>query len=78
MRSASIGIRAVSRLFLRKGDRRRAGFSLIEALVALALVAAFVAALGPWLFHARRVATGGDGRIAAQILLRALLDAPVD
>jgi type II secretory pathway pseudopilin PulG len=65
-------------LFPRKGHRKRAGFTLLEALVALALVVAFVAALGPYLFHARRIMAGADSRIAAQVLLRALLEAPLD
>lgn len=56
----------------------RAGFTLIEVLVALALVLAFAAALGPLLFQARRVLNHGDGRIAAYVLLRALLDARAD
>ena len=72
MRFASIGTRAASRLF-RKGARKSAGFTLLEALVALALVLAFAAALGPYLFHARRIMAGADGRIAAQVLLRSLL-----
>jgi prepilin-type N-terminal cleavage/methylation domain-containing protein len=78
MRSASIGIRAASRL--RRVDRRskRAGFSLIEALVALALVLAFAAALGPYLFQARRIIVQSDSRVAAHVLLRSLLDAPFD
>ncbi|QPF87804.1 prepilin-type N-terminal cleavage/methylation domain-containing protein [Bradyrhizobium genosp. L] len=56
----------------------RAGFTLIEALVALALLLAFVSVLGPHLFYARRIADNIDGRVAAQTLLRTLLDAPVD
>ena len=78
MRFASIGTRAALRLFRRKCDRTRAGFTLIEALVALALVAIFVAALGPYLFHARRIMVGADSRIAAQVLLRTLLATPFD
>jgi hypothetical protein len=77
MRSVSIGIRAASQLF-RKGARTSAGFTLLEALVALALVLAFAATLGPYLFHARRIMAGADGRIAAQVLLRSLLEAPFD
>jgi type II secretory pathway pseudopilin PulG len=77
MRSVSIGIRAASRLS-RKGARKSAGFTLLEALVALALVLAFAATLGPYLFHARRIMAGVDGRIAAQVLLRSLLQAPFD
>jgi type II secretory pathway pseudopilin PulG len=78
MRFASIGIRGASPLFPRNGDRQRAGFTLLEALVALALVLAFAATLGPYLFHARRIMAGADGRIAAQVLLRTLLEAPFD
>jgi prepilin-type N-terminal cleavage/methylation domain-containing protein len=54
------------------------GFTLIEALVALAVILAFAAVLGPYMFHARRIASGIDGRIAAQILLRSLLDSAFD
>ncbi|WP_429031724.1 prepilin-type N-terminal cleavage/methylation domain-containing protein [Bradyrhizobium sp. I1.14.4] len=56
----------------------RAGFTLIEALVALALLLAFVSVLGPHLFYARRIADRIDGRVAAQVLLRSILDSPVD
>ena len=77
MRCASIGTRAVSRLF-RNCARTSAGFTLLEALVALALILAFAATLGPYLFHARRVMAGADRRIAAQVLLRSLLEAPVN
>jgi type II secretory pathway pseudopilin PulG len=77
MRCASIGTRAVSRLF-RNCARKSAGFTLLEALVALALILAFAAALGPYLFHARRIMAGVDRRIAAQVLLRSLLEAPLN
>jgi Prokaryotic N-terminal methylation motif len=77
MRCASTGIRAVSRLF-RRGARNSAGFTLLEALVALALVLAFAATLVPYLYQARRIMVGIDGRIAAQVLLRSLLEAPFD
>jgi prepilin-type N-terminal cleavage/methylation domain-containing protein len=56
----------------------RAGFTLIEALVAMTLLLTFVSALGPSLFQARRIADGIDGRIAAQALLRTILDQPFD
>jgi type II secretory pathway pseudopilin PulG len=78
MRSASIGIPAVSRSSRADGLDRRAGFTLLEALVALTLVLAFAAALGPYLFHARRIMVDAEGRVAAQVLLRTLLDAPFD
>ena len=77
MRSASTGTRAALRL-LRKRGRRRAGFTLLEALVALALLVAFAATLGPYLFHARRIMAGVGDRIAAQVLLRSLMDTPFD
>jgi len=78
MRSASTGIPAASRSSRADGRERRAGFTLIEALVALALVLAFAAALGPYLFQARRIMTDAENRVAAQVLLRTLLDAPFD
>src|SRR5262249_13308381 len=55
-----------------------AGFTLLEALVARALVLAFAAALGPHLSLARRIMAHTEGRVAAQVLLRSLLDAPFD
>lgn len=58
--------------------RRRAGFTLIEALVALALLTAFAAALGPQLFHARGALAKGKGRVVAEQLLRSLIAAPSD
>lgn len=57
---------------------RRAGFTLIEALVALAVLSAFAAALGPALFSARGALAKGKGRVAAQQLLRSLVEAPFD
>src|SRR5262245_50910897 len=77
MRFASIGIPAAFRS--RRADarsRRSRGFTLIEALVALALILAF--ASGPYLFQARRIAIGADSRVAAHVLLRTLLDTPFD
>jgi len=50
----------------------------LEALVALALVTTFVGTLGPYLFHARRIMDNAEHRVAAQILLRTLVDAPFD
>jgi prepilin-type N-terminal cleavage/methylation domain-containing protein len=77
MRSASIGTRAASPS-RRDGDGTRAGFTLLEALVALALVLAFAAALGPHLFQARRIMVHSEGRVVAQVLLRTLLEAPFE
>ena len=78
MKFASIGTRAA--LPSRPGDpgKNCAGFTLFEALVALALVLAFVEVLGPYLFHARRIMVNSEGRVAAQVLLRSLVDAPFD
>jgi general secretion pathway protein I len=84
MRSGSIGIRAasLSRRFERAGGKRdwrkEAGFTLVEALVALTLVLAFAAALGPHLFQARHILSQGDGRVRAHLLLRSLLQTPFD
>jgi prepilin-type N-terminal cleavage/methylation domain-containing protein len=78
MRYASIGIPAVSASKRIKETDSRAGFTLIEALVALSLVLAFASVLGPYLFQARRIMIGSDRRVAAQVLLRSLVDAPVD
>jgi len=77
MSFVSFGI-PVARSSARRRDRRRSGFTLLEALVALTLVLAFAAVLGPFLFHARRITANADGRVAAQILLRALLEDPLD
>jgi general secretion pathway protein I len=59
-------------------ERTAAGFSLIEALVALALILAFAAVIGPLMFQARAVVANADRRIAAHVLLRSLLEAPFD
>ena len=77
MKSASIGTPAASRS-RRDNGKGQAGFTLLEALVALALVLAFAAALGPHLSQARRIMDHAEGRVAAQVLLRSLLDAPFD
>jgi prepilin-type N-terminal cleavage/methylation domain-containing protein len=77
MRSVSFGIRMAKSAPHRR-ERRRSGFTLLEALVALTIVLSFAAVLGPFLFHARRITINADGRVAAQILLRALLEDPLD
>jgi general secretion pathway protein I len=59
-------------------DGAAAGFTLIEALVALALILAFAAAVGPLMFQSRSIMTNSERRVAAQVLLRSLLDAPFD
>jgi Tfp pilus assembly protein PilV len=60
-----------------QGDKR-SGFTLLEALVALTLLLMFVSVLVPYLFHARRIMDHAENRIAAQILLRTLVNAPFD
>ena len=77
MKFASIGTPAASQS-RRDGRKGQAGFTLLEALVALALVLAFAAVLGPHLSQARRIMDYAEGRVAAQVLLRSLLDAPFD
>jgi prepilin-type N-terminal cleavage/methylation domain-containing protein len=62
----------------RDDGQGQAGFTLLEALVALAVVLAFAAALGPHLSQARRIMDHAEGRVAAQVMLRSLLDAPFD
>ena len=76
MKFASIGTPEASRS--RRDGSGQAGFSLLEALVALAVVLAFAVVLGPHLSQARRIMADADGRVAAQVLLRSLLDAPFD
>jgi hypothetical protein len=79
MRFGSIGIPAASRSSRAEASRQRSGgFTLIEALVALALVLAFAAALTPHLFQARRIVADAETRVAAHVLLRTLLNTPFD
>jgi prepilin-type N-terminal cleavage/methylation domain-containing protein len=59
-----------------RNDPRRGGFTLLEALVALALILAFASVLNPYLFQARQIMANAEHRVAAQVLLRTLLDAP--
>jgi prepilin-type N-terminal cleavage/methylation domain-containing protein len=56
----------------------RSGFTLIEALVALTLLLAFASVVVPMMYQARRILDNPRGRIAAQVLLRALLDEQPD
>jgi len=76
MKFESIGTREASQL--RRNGSRQSGFTLLEALVALAVILAFAVVLGPHLSQARRIMADADGRVAAQVLLRSLLDAPFD
>jgi len=78
MKSASIGTPAASQSKRVDPDASRGGFTLLEALVALALILGFAAVLGPYLFQARRIIANSGGRVAAQVLLRTLVDAPFD
>jgi prepilin-type N-terminal cleavage/methylation domain-containing protein len=57
---------------------RRAGFTLIEALAALTLLAAFAGALAPHLSASRRILSASAGRVAASTLLRSLIEASFD
>jgi hypothetical protein len=78
MKFVSIGTPAASPSKPDDTGKNCAGFTLFEALVALALVLAFVEVLSPYLFHARRIMVNAEGRVAAQVLLRSLIDAPFD
>jgi prepilin-type N-terminal cleavage/methylation domain-containing protein len=78
MKYALTGIRAASPSRPSDGAAGRAGFTLIEALVALSLLLTFAAALAPVFSHGRRILAGGNGEVRAEFLLRSLLEAPVD
>jgi prepilin-type N-terminal cleavage/methylation domain-containing protein len=78
MKFVSTGTLVASRSGRDYRSDRQAGFTLLEALVALALVLAFASAVGPHLSQARHIMANAEGRVAAQVLLRSLLDAPFD
>jgi hypothetical protein len=78
MKFASIGTPAASPSKPADPGNTCAGFTLFEALVALALVLAFVEVLTPYMFHARQIMVNAEGRVAGQALLRSLIDAPFD
>jgi prepilin-type N-terminal cleavage/methylation domain-containing protein len=68
----------VSQLVSHNPRNARSGFTLIEALVALALLLAFASVVVPMMYQARRILDNPRGRIAAQVLLRSLLDEAPD
>jgi prepilin-type N-terminal cleavage/methylation domain-containing protein len=78
MKFVSTGTPAASRSDRDDRSDRQAGFTLLEALVALTLILAFASAVGPLLSQARRIMANAEGRVAAQVLLRSLLDVPFD
>ncbi len=78
MMFVSIGILGRSPLTRNDASRRKAGFTLIETLVALSLLLAFVTAVSPLLFQARHILTQSGDDIGAQVLLRSLLAEPFD
>ena len=78
MRFVSTGTRVASQSRHSNRSERQAGFTLLEALVALALLLIFASAVGPHLWQARRIMADAEGRVAAQVLLRSLLNAPFD
>ena len=78
MKFVSTGTLVASRSGRDDRSDRQAGFTLLEALVALALVLAFASAVGPHLSQARRIMANAEGRVAAQVLLRSLINAPFD
>jgi len=78
MKSVSTGTPVASQSGHSERSDRQAGFTLLEALVALALLLVFASAVGPHLSQARRIVANAEGRVAAQVLLRSLLNAPFD
>jgi prepilin-type N-terminal cleavage/methylation domain-containing protein len=77
MKSVSTGLPAPSQSNSVDAGQKR-GFTLLEALVALALILVFAEVLGPYLYQARQIMVNAEGRVAAQVLLRTILDAPFD
>jgi prepilin-type N-terminal cleavage/methylation domain-containing protein len=78
MKSVSTGTPVASQLGHNDRSKRQAGFTLLEALVALGLLLVFASAVGPHLSQARRIIANAEGRVAAQVLLRSLLNASFD
>jgi prepilin-type N-terminal cleavage/methylation domain-containing protein len=75
MRFASTGLRARWRSV--RSSEGRSGFTLLEALVSLTIVAVFAAVLAHFLLQARSVMAGAETRVAAYNLLRSLVDDPL-
>lgn len=78
MSCSSIGTPAVSPSNHHRAIERKSAFTLIESLVALAIILAFAMAFEPLLFQARHILFRGNGQVRAQMLLRSLLEAPFD
>jgi prepilin-type N-terminal cleavage/methylation domain-containing protein len=78
MKSVSTGTPVASQSGHNDRSENQAGFTLLEALVALALLLVFTSVVGPHLLQARRIVANAEGRVAAQVLLRSLLNAPFD
>ena len=78
MRFESTGTAAAYSSRCRNQRDSSSGFTLLEALVALAILLTFISVLVPYLFHARRIMEHAENRITAQILLRTLINAPFD
>jgi hypothetical protein len=78
MRLMSIGTRAESQSRRRERDKSRGGFTLIEALVSLALLLAFASVVGPLTYQAHRILIRGDGEVQAELLLHSLLQTPFE
>jgi prepilin-type N-terminal cleavage/methylation domain-containing protein len=78
MRFVSTGTPVASQSGRSDRSDRQAGFTLLEALVALALLLIFASAVGPHLSQARRIVANAEGRVMAQVILRSLLNAPFE
>jgi len=73
MKFTSTGTLAVSRSRRFRKDGRRAGFTLIEALVAFSLLAAFAVSINSLMFQSRKILANGSRNVEAELLLRTLL-----
>jgi len=73
MKCMSTGTLAVSRLRCFRKDGRRAGFTLVEALVAFSLLATFAISVNSVMFQSRRILVNGNRNVEAELLLQTLL-----